>query len=250
MHGSFSENSAHDFDLKLMPWKQANEMLFPWSSIVPPSTVPDMGNGKLSVDRCRPPTWPKTRCQWRWCLASCTAELAQVCEFAVRNTKRNIQWNNWSSTENTRYETAALSLAFALPLRWLLMATLIDTEYESHLLYTTEIVINTYILITTLIPSLSWPEYLHFKTNHIQVAIEFRISGNNWDRVLRSIIVFHYTQESKSEEVKRIQRNKDYGNSNSIFNLEMLGGQTLMGNFCGRVEPYNMDRTYRRQKRS
>jgi hypothetical protein len=29
MHGSFNENNAHDFDLKLMPWKQANEMLFP-----------------------------------------------------------------------------------------------------------------------------------------------------------------------------------------------------------------------------
>jgi hypothetical protein len=78
--------------LKLMPWKQANEMLFPWSSIVPPSTVPDMGSGKLSVDRCRPPTWPKTRCQWRWCLASCTVELAQVWELAVGNTKWGVQW--------------------------------------------------------------------------------------------------------------------------------------------------------------
>ena len=72
-----------------MPWKQANEMLFPCSSIVPPSTVPDMGSGKQSVERWRPPTWPKTRCQWRWCLASCRVDVAQVWELAPTNTRRS-----------------------------------------------------------------------------------------------------------------------------------------------------------------
>ena len=88
MQGSFNENNAQDFDLKLMPWKQANEMLFPCSSIVPPSTVPDMGSGKQSVARWRPPTWAKTRCQWRWCLASCRLEVAQVWELAATNMRR------------------------------------------------------------------------------------------------------------------------------------------------------------------
>lgn len=79
-----------------MPWKQANEMLFPCSSIVPPSTVPDKGSGKQSVERWRPPTWLNTRCQWRWCLASCRVDVAQVWELDPTSTTRS-GWTFMSS---------------------------------------------------------------------------------------------------------------------------------------------------------
>lgn len=54
MHGSRRLNNAHDFALKLMPWKQANEMFRPCNSIVPPRTMPFFGNGILSVDSIKP----------------------------------------------------------------------------------------------------------------------------------------------------------------------------------------------------
>lgn len=72
MHGSLRENKAHDLDLKLIPWKHASEMFAPWSSIVPPSTVPESGRGKRIVDKCRPATCANTFCQCLWCWASCT----------------------------------------------------------------------------------------------------------------------------------------------------------------------------------
>lgn len=75
IQGSFKLKSAHDFDLKLIPWKQAREMLMPCNSIVPPRTVPFPGKGKDKVDNWRPATWFKTFCQWRWWRASANAEV-------------------------------------------------------------------------------------------------------------------------------------------------------------------------------
>lgn len=42
------------FTLKLIPWKQASEMLVPCNSIVPPKTMPVFGSGTLNVESIRP----------------------------------------------------------------------------------------------------------------------------------------------------------------------------------------------------
>ena len=49
MEGSLRLKSAHDLDLKLIPWKQATEMWLPRSSSTPPSTDPDGGSAEGKV---------------------------------------------------------------------------------------------------------------------------------------------------------------------------------------------------------
>lgn len=57
--GSLRENRAQDFDLKLMPWKHAKEILVPWRSRVPPKTAElSEFETKLSIV-----AWPKALCQ-------------------------------------------------------------------------------------------------------------------------------------------------------------------------------------------
>lgn len=72
IHGSLREKSAQDFDLKLIPWKHANDIFVPCNSIVPPRTEPKSGKGSRIVDKCKPATMANTFCQCRWCLASWT----------------------------------------------------------------------------------------------------------------------------------------------------------------------------------
>lgn len=70
MQGSRKLNKAHDFDLKLMPWKQASEMFLPCNSIVPPKTVPFLGKGFFSVEMHKPIACLSGFCQCRWWRAS------------------------------------------------------------------------------------------------------------------------------------------------------------------------------------
>lgn len=88
MHGSFRLNRAHDLLLKLMPWKQASDMLFPRNSIVPPRTVPNEGRGKCIVFSCKPATYASTFCQWRWCLASLVLPVWLCTGVASRTTEK------------------------------------------------------------------------------------------------------------------------------------------------------------------
>lgn len=98
IQGSLRLNSAQDLLLKLMPWKQASEMLLPCSSIVPPRTDPMGGSGTSTVVSCNPATCPKTRCQWRWCFASCEV---LWCDWpnhvSLANEVRSRLGKNWSN---------------------------------------------------------------------------------------------------------------------------------------------------------
>ena len=67
MKGSFRENKAHDFALKLMPWKHASDMCFPESSRRPPTIDPAVGNRKPRFLIFTPEISSKTDCQCLWC---------------------------------------------------------------------------------------------------------------------------------------------------------------------------------------
>lgn len=74
MYGSFIVKTAHDFDRKLMPWKQPKLRLFPRSVRVPPRIIPSFGNIFGSIENRQPVMLFRPFCQCRWCLSSDSTE--------------------------------------------------------------------------------------------------------------------------------------------------------------------------------
>lgn len=94
MYGSWRLKSAQDLLLKLTPWKQAREIVFPCNSREPPRTVPEFGKGRGSVVSRRPDTRSRTPCQCRWWRASCpeaTPSTEKLYTFIYRHI---LKWYN------------------------------------------------------------------------------------------------------------------------------------------------------------
>jgi len=74
-------NKAHDFERKLMPWKQAKDRLPPLRLMVPPTVDLCDGKVKLNIDSLQPDTCSSTNCQCRWCRISDIQDAATVQEI-------------------------------------------------------------------------------------------------------------------------------------------------------------------------